>query len=54
MQCIGEAFGVELGNDQDKAAHSIRPATLKSLVDVFAAAAQKKRVRARTTVNEYV
>lgn len=35
IQCIGEAFGVDETNDQQRAQLSIKPATLKSIFDVY-------------------
>ncbi|KAJ3081928.1 hypothetical protein HK102_002029 [Quaeritorhiza haematococci] len=35
IQCIGEAFGVDPTSPDDQAAHSIKPATLLSIFDVF-------------------
>ena len=35
VQCIGEAFGVDETNDEQRAQLSIKPATLKSIFDVY-------------------
>ncbi|KAI8975976.1 hypothetical protein BDB01DRAFT_728427 [Pilobolus umbonatus] len=35
MQCIGEAFGVDINNDTQKQAYSTKPATLLSIFDVY-------------------
>ena len=35
MQCIGEAFGVDPSDDQQRQRLSIKPATLTSLFDLF-------------------
>lgn len=41
-QCISEAFGVDVENEGHKKQHSIKPATLSSIFEVFLKT-QKKR-----------
>ncbi len=48
MQCIGEAFGVSLDNEQDKKDYTLQPTTLPSIIDVFAQT-QKKRTESRVS-----
>lgn len=35
MQCIGEAFGVDISNEEQQKAYSTKPATLLSIFDVY-------------------
>ncbi|KAJ3291121.1 hypothetical protein HK104_006325 [Borealophlyctis nickersoniae] len=41
VQCIGEAFGIDLTDDSQQQQYSIKPATLPSIFDIFLATQKK-------------
>lgn len=50
IQCIGEAFGVDINDAAQAQTYSTKPATLVSIFDVFVNAQKKLKVRALPSV----